>query len=483
MEELNLEVILTERFGFDHFKTGQKEAIQALLKGKNVISVLPTGTGKSLIYQFTGYMLDGMVLIVSPLLSLMDNQVAQMRLAGEKRTAALNSMLSRPERRYIEQHLGQYKFLFVSPEMLQSSYFMSLLSEIKIGLFVVDEAHCISQWGQDFRPDYLFLGDVRSKLAYPRTLALTATAPRTVINDIQETLHLKDNVMLDRTDPNRSNIFYHIMEIHPQEKDDQLISLLADYPMPAVIYFSSKKQADSVSQLISERTQLKVDTYHADRSSEDRTTIQRQFLSNKLDVICATSAFGMGINKENIRSIIHYHLPNTVEEYIQEVGRAGRDGKQSMATLLYSYTDLAFKYRKTIETDLTKGVVDTLLQTRDSQLVNLSDADQAMLQIIRYKQMTSDQALDFVENRTLIRTNQLKAMQQFIEAKQCRRDIISRYFEHDTQEKPKWCCSHCQPDNQLLLQEMSSQSVLVGQQEKTLTNWKELIKELFDLKK
>lgn len=483
MEELNLEVILTERFGFDHFKTGQKEAIQALLKGKNVISVLPTGTGKSLIYQFTGYMLDGMVLIVSPLLSLMDNQVAQMRLAGEKRTAALNSMLSRPERHYIEQHLGQYKFLFVSPEMLQSSYFMSLLSEIKIGLFVVDEAHCISQWGQDFRPDYLFLGDVRSKLAYPRTLALTATAPRTVINDIQETLHLKDNVMLDRTDPNRSNIFYHIMEIHPQEKDDQLISLLADYPMPAVIYFSSKKQADSVSQLISERTQLKVDTYHADRSSEDRTTIQRQFLSNKLDVICATSAFGMGINKENIRSIIHYHLPNTVEEYIQEVGRAGRDGKQSMATLLYSYTDLAFKYRKTIETDLTKGVVDTLLQTRDSQLVNLSDADQAMLQIIRYKQMTSDQALDFVENRTLIRTNQLKAMQQLIEAKQCRRDIISRYFEHDTQEKPKWCCSHCQPDNQLLLQEMSSQSVLVGQQEKTLTNWKELIKELFDLKK
>ena len=483
MEELNLEVILTERFGFDHFKTGQKEAIQALLKGKNVISVLPTGTGKSLIYQFTGYMLDGMVLIVSPLLSLMDNQVAQMRLAGEKRTAALNSMLSRPERHYIEQHLGQYKFLFVSPEMLQSSYFMSLLSEIKIGLFVVDEAHCISQWGQDFRPDYLFLGDVRSKLAYPRTLALTATAPRTVINDIQETLHLKDNVMLDRTDPNRSNIFYHIMEIHPQEKDDQLISLLADYPMPAVIYFSSKKQADSVSQLISERTQLKVDTYHADRSSEDRTTIQRQFLSNKLDVICATSAFGMGINKENIRSIIHYHLPNTVEEYIQEVGRAGRDGKQSMATLLYSYTDLAFKYRKTIETDLTRGVVDTLLQTRDSQLVNLSDADQAMLQIIRYKQMTSDQALDFVENRTLIRTNQLKAMQQFIEANQCRRDIISRYFEHDTQEKPKWCCSHCQPDNQLLLQEMSSQSVLVGQQEKTLTNWKELIKELFDLKK
>ena len=483
MEELNLEVILTERFGFDHFKTGQKEAIQALLKGKNVISVLPTGTGKSLIYQFTGYMLDGMVLIVSPLLSLMDNQVAQMRLAGEKRTAALNSMLSRPERHYIEQHLGQYKFLFVSPEMLQSSYFMSLLSEIKIGLFVVDEAHCISQWGQDFRPDYLFLGDVRSKLAYPRTLALTATAPRTVINDIQETLDLKDNVMLDRTDPNRSNIFYHIMEIHPQEKDDQLISLLADYPMPAVIYFSSKKQADSVSQLISERTQLKVDTYHADRSSEDRTTIQRQFLSNKLDVICATSAFGMGINKENIRCIIHYHLPNTVEEYIQEVGRAGRDGKQSMATLLYSYTDLAFKYRKTIETDLTKGVVDTLLQTRDSQLVNLSDADQAMLQIIRYKQMTSDQALDFVENRTLIRTNQLKAMQQFIEAKQCRRDIISRYFEHDTQEKPKWCCSHCQPDNQLLLQEMSSQSVLVGQQEKTLTNWKELIKELFDLKK
>ena len=483
MEELNLEVILTERFGFDHFKTGQKEAIQALLKGKNVISVLPTGTGKSLIYQFTGYMLNGMVLIVSPLLSLMDNQVAQMRLAGEKRTAGLNSMLSRPERHYIEQHLGQYKFLFVSPEMLQSSYFMSLLSEIKIGLFVVDEAHCISQWGQDFRPDYLFLGDVRSKLAYPRTLALTATAPRTVINDIQETLHLKDNVMLDRTDPNRSNIFYHIMEIHPQEKDDQLISLLADYPMPAVIYFSSKKQADSVSQLISERTQLKVDTYHADRSSEDRTTIQRQFLSNKLDVICATSAFGMGINKENIRSIIHYHLPNTVEEYIQEVGRAGRDGKQSMATLLYSYTDLAFKYRKTIETDLTKGVVNTLLQTRDSQLVNLSDADQAMLQIIRYKQMTSDQALDFVENRTLIRTNQLKAMQQFIEAKQCRRDIISRYFEHDTQEKPKWCCSHCQPDNQLLLQEMSSQSVLVGQQEKTLTNWKELIKELFDLKK
>lgn len=480
MVEQKLEERLKEWFGFDSFRSGQKEPIQSILDKKDTIAILPTGSGKSLIYQYAGYSIPGTILIISPLLSLMDNQVMQLKKTGEKRTAALNSMLSLEERRLIENYIEKYKFLFVSPEMLQSNHFLNLLRTIKIGLFVIDEAHCISQWGQDFRPDYLFLGEVRRRFNNPLTLALTATAPEKVVNDIIAVLHLsKEQTEIHRNNPNRSNIFYKIVDTTARDKDEILLELLTEYPMPGIIYFTSKLQAEKINQFIRLHTSLRVATYHADRTNEDRMTIQKQFLENKLDVICATAAFGMGINKKNIRSVIHYHLPGSLEEYLQETGRAGRDGKQSIATLLYSYSDFSFKNRKNHETALDEQMMKNIYENKNSSLDDLSDSDRAMLQIVQYKKMNKQEAVLFVNNRIEEKTRQLFAMNDFAKTQECKRKIISNYFEHESQEKPFWCCSICNPNQAELLKEMPVTEPMIEKKDASLKNWKEIIKVLF----
>lgn len=482
MTTKSLEQQLKEWFGFEQFREGQKESIESVLAEKDTVTVLPTGTGKSLIYQYCGYHLPGTVLIVSPLLSLMDNQVMQLKMRGEKRAAALNSMLSFEERNFIEANLNQYKFLFVSPEMLQSQRLQEKLTRLKIGLFVVDEAHCISQWGLDFRPEYLFLGEARKRLGNPRTLALTATAPLAVINDILQYLELKEqDTTILRYDPNRKNIYYQVTEVSNQAKNETLLELLKNYPPPGVIYFSSKAQAENVSQWIRQQTSLRVDTYHADRSNEDRTTIQRQFLRDELDLICATTAFGMGINKQNIRYVIHYHLPGSIEEYLQETGRAGRDGEQSMAALLYSREDFAFKYRKSQETDLNETFLRLLQSKKGKNMPLLSDSDQGMFQIIQQQRMNLSESQIFIEERLKERKEKVVRMKDFVEAKTCKRSIISAFFDHELIERPDWCCSNCQPDASHLVSSLRTKGEQTREGERNRTLWKEKVKLLFQL--
>nr|WP_321293669.1 RecQ family ATP-dependent DNA helicase [uncultured Trichococcus sp.] len=444
MDEEQLKSELQKYFGYPAFKEGQLEPIRSVLAGKHTLATLPTGTGKSLIYQLSGYLLKGIVVIVSPLLSLMEDQVAQLKYMGEKRTASLNSMLQFEERQRLLSNLNQIKFLFLSPEMLQNQVVMNKLKQTPLALFVVDEAHCISQWGLDFRSDYLFLGAARKELGNPLTLALTATATPAVMADIIGSLHIDGNDLnVFEGAVDRTNIYYKVAAVPPEAKNEYLLELLGKYPHPGIIYFSSKAQADAAAFMIRKKTGLRAEAYHADRTNEDRITIQHQFLRDELDVICATSAFGMGINKPNIRYVIHYHMPNSLEEYVQEIGRAGRDGQQSTAVLLYSETDFNFKV-KMLQSDFPNDyAIESAVKNKAINPDYGSPTEQTLLLHILRQRLTKEEAKHFISTRHDLKRNLLKSMKGFAETNDCKREYISAYFGKSCLVKPAYCCDSC----------------------------------------
>lgn len=337
MDKTALTAVLKEKFGFDSFKPGQAEVLEALTAGKNTLAMLPTGGGKSLIYQMMGNMRNGLVIIVTPLLSLMQDQVARLNYAGEPKVVALNSTLPQDARRTILRSLDQYKFLFVSPEMLGQTVVQSALRKVKINLLVVDEAHTIVSWGPDFRPDYLALPQVHKKLGQPQLLLLTATATPKMMTDITVPFGLPESDwFIYRQSVDRPNIYLHTETLANEgQKRERLADLVRQLQGPGIVYFSSRKLATSMADWLAENTGRRVAAYHAGLDTMSRYRIQQQFMLGQIDVIAATSAFGMGIDKDNVRYVIHYHLSNDLANYLQEIGRAGRDGEQSAAILLY----------------------------------------------------------------------------------------------------------------------------------------------------
>ena len=337
MDKTALTAVLKEKFGFDSFKPGQAEVLEALTAGKNTLAMLPTGGGKSLIYQMMGNMRDGLVIIVTPLLSLMQDQVARLNYAGEPKVVALNSTLPQDARRTILRSLDQYKFLFVSPEMLGQTVVQSALRKVKINLLVVDEAHTIVSWGPDFRPDYLALPQVHKKLGQPQLLLLTATATPKMMTDITVPFGLPESDwFIYRQSVDRPNIYLHTETLANEgQKRERLADLVRQLQGPGIVYFSSRKLATSMADWLAENTGRRVAAYHAGLDTMSRYRIQQQFMLGQIDIIAATSAFGMGIDKDNVRYVIHYHLSNDLANYLQEIGRAGRDGEQSAAILLY----------------------------------------------------------------------------------------------------------------------------------------------------
>lgn len=337
MDKTALTAVLKDKFGFDSFKPGQAEVLEALTAGKNTLAMLPTGGGKSLIYQMMGNMRDGLVIIVTPLLSLMQDQVARLNYAGEPKVVALNSTLPQDARRTILRSLDQYKFLFVSPEMLGQTVVQSALRKVKINLLVVDEAHTIVSWGPDFRPDYLALPQVHKKLGQPQLLLLTATATPKMMTDITVPFGLPESDwFIYRQSVDRPNIYLHTETLANEgQKRERLADLVRQLQGPGIVYFSSRKLATSMADWLAENTGRRVAAYHAGLDTMSRYRIQQQFMLGQIDVIAATSAFGMGIDKDNVRYVIHYHLSNDLANYLQEIGRAGRDGEQSAAILLY----------------------------------------------------------------------------------------------------------------------------------------------------
>lgn len=468
--------ILYQRFGYTSFREGQEEAILAALSGDNTLVMLPTGTGKSICYQLTGYCLDGIVLIVSPLLSLMQDQVEQMKMMGEKRVAAINSLMNKREKEWILNHLPQYKFIFLSPEMLQQKYVLNQLKQQEISLLAIDEAHCISQWGMDFRLDYLELGKSRKELGEPLTMALTATATEIVREEILTSLFLdktKTKQILYSVD--RPNIAYSTISCY-QDKNEQLLNQINQLTKPGIIYFSSKKKADEVAGWLKRKTGFSVESYHSDIENDDKIKIQQQFIQNEIDIICATSAFGMGINKENIRFVIHYHLPASVEAYLQEVGRSGRDGKPSVAILLFEAGDQFLQLRLQEDGLPTSAMLEYAYRHKKIIEGSCSSTQKQIIENYLLSNVPLEEAKSQIMGRKIQKERQLDYMVHYAQTTECKRVHILHYFNESLLEKPFNCCSSCGLDEECF---WSNQEEYLQSKMTKEKNWEKALTKLF----
>ena len=333
--------VLKQYFGHDSFRGGQEALIDALLGGRDVLGVMPTGAGKSMCYQIPALLFDGITVIVSPLISLMSDQVTALVEAGVP-AAYLNSTLTPGQCNTVLKRLraGWYKLIYVAPERLLTPSFLSVCESIHISMVAVDEAHCVSQWGQDFRPSYLKIAEFLSILSgrhRPVVGAFTATATDDVRDDIVRLLGLCDPFRIT-TGFDRPNLYFGV--VHPENKDDALLSLVSDKGDRAgIVYCATRKSVEEVCLLLCEAG-YPATRYHAGLSEEERRLNQQAFVYDEKRIMVATNAFGMGIDKSDVSYVIHYQMPKNIESYYQEAGRAGRDGSPAQCILLYSPKDV-----------------------------------------------------------------------------------------------------------------------------------------------
>lgn len=331
-------------FGYEAFRPKQAEIIESVLAGNDTLALLPTGGGKSLCFQVPTLAMaeeagEGLCLVVTPLIALMKDQVANLRERNILATAIYTGMSREEQRTALDNCLyGPYRFLYVSPERLESEEFLKRVVQLPICLIAVDEAHCISQWGYDFRPSYLRIAEIRNVLDVP-VLALTATATPEVVEDIQHQLGFRrPNVF--RTSFARENLHYVVREV--EDKPAQLLHILQRVPGSAIVYVRNRKRTRELSEYINSKIQIPVaDYYHAGLPASERNQKQQAWKEGKTRIIVCTNAFGMGIDKPDVRLVIHYDLPDSIEAYFQEAGRAGRDGQQAWCVLLYQKKDIA----------------------------------------------------------------------------------------------------------------------------------------------
>lgn len=358
--------ILKSYFGYPSFREGQEEAIDALLQKKDVLAIMPTGAGKSICYQVPSLLLTGVTIVISPLISLMKDQVQALNASGI-RAAYLNGTLTFPQYKKAIQLAGQgeYKIIYVAPERLDHPLFLKMLSKIEVSLIAIDEAHCVSQWGQNFRPSYLLIKSfIESFPKRPRIGAFTATATHKVESDMIELLGLK-NVQTINTGYDRKNLFFSIER--PKNKEQRLFEIVeAKKDSSGIIYCTTRKDVETICQALNAKG-IKATRYHAGLSNEERSGNQEAFLYDVIPWIVATNAFGMGIDKSNVRTVIHYSIPASLENYYQEAGRAGRDGEESECILFYSPKDERTILFLIDHQEYAESLDDQEIQTRQEQ--------------------------------------------------------------------------------------------------------------------
>ncbi|MBM4031344.1 MAG: RecQ family ATP-dependent DNA helicase [Planctomycetes bacterium] len=367
--------LLRERFGHAAFRPGQEEALRSVLAGRSLLAVMPTGSGKSLLYQLPALLGDGLTVVISPLIALMKDQVDELSRRRIPATFVNSSLSVEEQRNRLARCIrGEYRLLYVAPERMRNTAFCEMLRRVKVARMAVDEAHCISEWGHDFRPDYRRLKDFRQVMGGPRVTALTATATPRVQRDIVESLGLKpDEVDTHVHGFDRPNLTLSVVNANDEDsKDEFLHGFLKEERGAGIIYVGTRKMADGLAAKLKE-VEPTARAYHAGQESDERTSAQEAFIGGTARVIVATIAFGMGIDKPDVRFVIHYQYPASVEGYYQEIGRAGRDGLPARCTLLYSpgdrmlrefFIDINYPAREQVEM-----VYDVLWEIEDNPVL------------------------------------------------------------------------------------------------------------------
>ncbi|HVS45146.1 MAG TPA: ATP-dependent DNA helicase RecQ [Verrucomicrobiae bacterium] len=474
--------VLLEKFGFTTFQPGQEEVVHRVLAGQDTLAILATGAGKSLTYQLSALMLEGTTVVVSPLIALMKDQLDMLRERGITDVVALNSTLSEDQEAAALERVrgGSIRIVYTTPEKLEDERFLKLLQGLRVPLFVVDEAHCISQWGHDFRPAYLALGQVIQKLGRPTVLAVTATATPSVREDILDQLGI-ENVKPIVRGFDRPNLVY---EAKRADKNvDKLKTLTSLFSGPdalqgtGIIYTATIKNALEVQSYLHEQLGVPAAVYHSRLQKHDRTLVHELFMNESIRAVVATNAFGLGIDKSNIRFVVHYDLPGSLEAYTQEAGRAGRDGAPSCCVLIYRMSDtrvqnyfLTGKYpdveevqrvfgtieifggqeqgvsmtdlRKILQIPLTKLKVILALLKKAGFLEMLGRSSYVLTEAAR---MNRELVLSLAsyETKKSYDQSKLAMMLQYAETTSCRRRFILNYFGEAYTVDTCGACDNC----------------------------------------
>lgn len=471
----DIESIARRHLGFETLRPGQKEAVSSILAGRDTLVVQPTGSGKSAIYQIAGLMIEGATVIVSPLIALQKDQVDSIEEQNSADAVAVNSThrISEIRERLARIEGGSVEYIFLAPEQLRKPETVENLKAAGVSLFVVDEAHCVSEWGHDFRPDYLRLGQVIDALDHPRVLALTATAPPRVRHEIVERLHMREpEIFLQPFD--RPNIHLRVDHFKTvQEKRDALVHRVRWADKPGIIYTATRRAAEEIMQALAAE-QVESLFYHGGMKARERHGIQEQFMSGEAEVIVATNAFGMGVDKSDIRFVYHYDPSDSLEAYYQEIGRSGRDGEKSEAILFYRKEDIGARSFKAGEGRIDPGILHQLATRIAEERTPLDPAAMAAEVGLSSRKLTSalqrledagaTQTLPSGEVRVLADVNleqaahaaaeeqerrrqakreRLERMRAYANTSGCRREMLLRYLG-DEYSGPCNFCDNCE---------------------------------------